>query len=304
MTQPLQKTPVELEVFDLAEDVENKFAHLLSSRALASIERVGGHGVGVAVRDGEDLIPAGAMVFLTDSVEGDEGIESILEIIWMSVDEEYRNMGVGSRMMEIFAEVINNSDVTGAICDVPISSECDELVRFLGDWDFSFNIIDKNEYLLTWEDISYHPILGKKGKAPHVSALGTIPQDMLATCFRTLQLKEWSSLTIDDLDPKLSGIYFEGNTPEGVFLIRRSPENFVEPLLFTIREDSKDSAKVMKELLFHSINAFAKLPENIKDETDIYILIRTLRGAELWDKLFSHIEPAIIRRGVNFLKEE
>lgn len=169
------------------------------------------------------------------------------------------------------------------------------------DWGFDFNPVDKNEYVLNWGDIENHPILGKKVKTPHVTSLGALPKDMLSTCMRTLQHKEWSNLLVDEFDPKLSGVYFDGNTAEGAFLIRRNPENILEVLHLSVRDKSEKKAEIVKELLFHAVNA---VPDEEKAYVSIYVVIRSLRGAELWDVLFPDIPPVLVRRGVNILEEE
>ena len=292
---------VEFNVFDLDLDEDEKFDHLLSLKAKTCLERAGSHGIGITISEGEDIIPAGTLVFLPDMVQGDDEEEPVIELVWLYVDENYRNMGVGKRLMEIFAEIVNGAGVCNVICDVPLDSSCDSIVTFLENWGFLFEPIEKNEFLLTWDDISEHHILGKMGNAPHVSSLNVLPKDALSEVLRKLQIKEWSALSIDELDPKLSGVYFDGNIPEGVFLIRRNPENVLEPLLIFIRENSKAYATVIRELLFHAI---INMPIKFKENTRIYVLIRTLQGAKIWDGLFPYYQPAVVRRGVNILKEE
>lgn len=291
----------EFNVFDLDLDEDEKFDHLLSLKAKMCLERAGSHGIGITISEGEDIIPAGTLVFLPDMVQGDDEEEPVIELVWLYVDENYRNMGIGKRLMEIFAEIVNGAGASNVICDVPLDSSCDSIVTFLENWGFLFEPIEKNEFLLTWDDISEHHILGKMGNAPHVSSLNVLPKDALSEVLRKLQIKEWSALSIDELDPKLSGVYFDGNIPEGVFLIRRNPENVLEPLLIFIRENSKAYATVIRELLFHAIN---NMPIKFKENTRIYVLIRTLQGAKIWDGLFPYYQPAVVRRGVNILKEE
>ncbi len=291
----------DLEIFDLDIDVFKKFDHLLSVKAKMCLERAGSHGIGITVSEMGYRIPAGTLVFLPDMLHGDQEEEPVIELVWLYVDEKYRNMGVGKRLMDIFADVVNDSGVSNVICDVPLNSACDSIVTFLENWGFVFSLIEKNEFLLTMNDISEHHILGKVGNAPHVSSFDSIPKDMMQEVMRKLQLKEWSALPMNEMDHELSGVYFDGNTPEGIFIIRRKPNDIVEPILICIRENAKAYATVIRELLFHAIN---NMPVGKKDSSYIYVMIRTLQGAKIWDGLFPDYQPAIVRRGINILEEE
>ncbi len=301
MDNSLENGTAEMFVFDLSLDVEGKFNHLLSQKAISVLKREGSHGIGALVKDDDGMLPVGTLVFLPDMLEDEDGRKSVAELNWLYVDEEYRNMGVGRLLMETFAKVVNNTGIHGVICDVPLDSEYDELVTYLADWGFIFSPMDKNEFVLDWDDIQYHPILGKRAKTPHVTSLGSLPKGMLETSLRMLQIKEWSELSVDEFDPKMSGIYFDGNTAEGIFLIRKDPDNMYELLLLKVRDDLEKKAEIIKELLFHAKNM---IPDDEKEDLSIYVIIRSLKGAELWDALFPEEEPALVRRGVNILEEE
>ncbi len=139
------------------------------------------HGVGITLIDGDDLIPIGAMVFSPDMLKDEDGEIPVIELVWLYVDEDHRNMGAGRRLMEFFAEVINESQVSTVICDIPFDPSCDDLITYLGDWGFVFGPADKNEFVLNWDDISEHRILGKMGSSPHVSSLASLSGDMQKT---------------------------------------------------------------------------------------------------------------------------
>ena len=57
------------EIFNLAEDHENLFSHLLSQKAQAVLYREGAYGIGIAAYRDEKLIPAGTLVFAVDLTE-------------------------------------------------------------------------------------------------------------------------------------------------------------------------------------------------------------------------------------------
>ena len=110
--------------------------------------------------------------------------------------------------------------MAAVLCDVPLDPEYDGLTDYLEGWGFALNLIEKNEYILSWEDISSHPLLGKPGKTPYTHSLKNLWEDMPERCFRALQINEWNAFPLEELDRNLSCIYLQGGKPRGILLIR------------------------------------------------------------------------------------
>ena len=300
MAQEEELRQRKLYVFDLSDDEEEKFRHLLSQKAEAAIVRRGGHGFGVAISDGDELAPAGVLVFSDDLMESEEEDEPMVEIVWLYVDEEYRGMGVGRHLMELFSQVINGSDVSLVVCDVPLASDFDALVGYLGNWGFDFYPVDTNEYNITWMDILDNRMLSGERVTSHTLSLSEITDDALSMYFRKLQIKEWTEFALNESDKRLSCICIRDGEPVGVFLIRREPADYVEPILLYVKNKDKWYSKNVKELLYHALNS---VPTAIRNFLTIHVLIRSMEGAVVWDKIFPFIKPPVIRRGINDLKE-
>jgi GNAT superfamily N-acetyltransferase len=297
----MEQSQLSFEIFDLSKDDKCRFDHLMSKKALSVMERVAAYGIGITVTEDKGLVPAGTIVFSLDMTDAPEEMPAVMELHWLYVDEEYRKKGVATRLMEIFAEIINSSEVGSIICDVPLNSDYDELTAFLEGWGFEFYLTEKNEQILTWEDIRQHPVLGQPVKSQNVFSLNTFSNEQISKCLRILQLKNWEDFLIAETDLQLSCICIKDNVPKGILLIRRNPEYMLEPLLIETAGKSETSLPVAVELLSHAI---LEVPPQFKRDSFIYVLIRRLEGAQLWDSLFPDRPPALIRRGINILEKE
>ncbi len=301
MEAQTQQDAISMIEFDLAQDDDFKFGHLYPPSAEAVLAREASYGIGIAVQDGELYTPAGVIIFSLDMTNDREDISSIVELNWLYVSEKYRHMGVGKRLIELFSGIIIDADMDCVVCDVPLNSDYDELVSYLENWGFFFRLTEKNEHILHWSELQDHPILSKPEKTEHVQSLKNLPRDSLRHCLKSLKLTTWLSIPEEELDQDLSCISFNNSKPNGVFLIRRNPDIMVEPLLLRGEEGSGDYSPVIEELLFYVLR---KLRGPYRKMSYIYVMIRSLEGAKLWDHLFPDTGPVLMRRGVYLLEEE
>ncbi|MCR5748361.1 MAG: GNAT family N-acetyltransferase [Lachnospiraceae bacterium] len=262
------------------------------------MSRIGSYGFGVTIMEDDEPVPAGALIFSIDMTNTDEDIASLIELNWIYVDEKYRNMGVGTRLINVFSNIISNAEMNCVVCDVPLDSEYDYLVEYLENWGFFFQLIEKNEYYITWDDISDYPLFKEPEKPTHVISMNSLSDDEYRRTLKFLGASKWLELSRDEPDPDLSCVCMHNDKPMGIFLIRRNPETFIEPLLIKGTKNSKVSSPEIRELISYAIK---KLPVSFKKVSLIHVMIRSQFGAELWDYLFPDIYPTLTRRGVHLI---
>ena len=289
------------DIFDLSKDADNRFDHLLSKKALAVMKRVGAYGIGITVNEDGKLIPAGTLVFSADDPGDIQDMPFAINLHWLYVDERFRRIGAGTRLMEIFAEIVNDSKADCLICDTPLDPAYDVLIRMLEDWGFVFGLTEKNEYILTWDDIADHELLKHPGDLKNVRSLMDIPEEMLSNVLHDLHLEEYEGFIWQETDLTLSCIYMHDEAPEGILLVRRNPEYMIEPVLIRTGDDTQNAAKVQRQLLGYAIK---NLDKKTRKDIFFYIQLRSLTGAKLWDDLFPDIGPSTVRRGVFMLEED
>lgn len=241
----------------ITDDTAKAFSSMIPEEYLAPTERNGYFCIGSITDDEEMPVSQGLLVF--EVVKRGKEISARLD--WLYVAETFRRQRIGTALMEEFMRLVQNEKIGDIVCQIPASSEYDELVAFLDGHGFTF---------AGGQTYDFETTLGELGavrafqvtKAPDavvaLSQLGEIEWNKL---MKSLHVQGfYGNLPVDQgaYDQTLSGVILRGARPEATCLVRREASGVLTPMAL-MSSAEKRSAELVALLQYSYLEAMRSL---------------------------------------------
>lgn len=250
-----------------------------------------------AVTEDENGQPGQAAgILFYDLVEEMHG-QTYVQLKWIYVAQDARRQGIGDDMMEKFSEILDEAQVTAAMCEAPSSADADLLCAWLGEWGFDFSYQKKYELTLTLEELLDYGFFENLMDLNDVRTLRQISGIQLkkrleqlavnhAQLRGLLEPEEW-----EWIDQDLSCVVEAAGQITGVFLVRQRISGILEPVF--LYGNRKNKKEILKLIQFAAVQAHL----NHLPDTQVRLNCRSEAAARLIEWLFPDMEPMVVRHG-------
>ena len=290
-------------MFVVTVDEKNRslFEHMVAEEFFEPLDKEGHYVLGAIGEDEYGMYAAGVLSF--DVVDDYDGETRILigMLRWLYVAEEFRNRGAADALMEEYFRLLAHSGIEVAILDLPFDTRYDELCIYLEGWGFSFFLTERFELRLTMQDVLEVEELWGKASGNVIPIKELKKEDLKQIMEKAEEL--------DNIDPdfrdKIKGcdkncsaaVYHNGEI-NGVAVINPITSDIIEISCFRMFEKE---AACMKDLIHY-------VSEHVLGKYGMQVQIRGLCRDEITanmiSKLFPHIQPLLVHRGVCITLDE
>ena len=214
------------------DDTMDMFSHLVPDDLLEDVYTGVLNGMGVYRAEGNELHPAGALIYRY--IELPEELESgpIVDIKWLFVDERYRDAYVADLLLgELFCAICDTKGIS-VTADIPLIDDYDLYISMFDEWGFKFSTGINREFRLRLSDISGITRFDDYEWASSLSELSPLKRDELIRLFMKKEgaehIKYYDSLWEDYYDPYISCFTGTETNPKSLLLAHVKPSGTVE----------------------------------------------------------------------------
>ncbi|MCD8325612.1 MAG: GNAT family N-acetyltransferase [Lachnospiraceae bacterium] len=275
---------------------QSAFERLMPEEQFLSLRYPSVFALGAIWEEGEEKIPAGTLVFSVDEGTTDEGEEMITaRILWFFISPEYRRRNLADGLMEQFFDVMDESGVEYAVCDVPMPEEYNLLCAYLEAWGFRIGLIDKYDLTVELGDL-FRKKEFQKEPAAVPTPLKDVSQDDFSRFLKSaLELPGvWQDLPLltQEYETSVSCVYTEKNRSkiESALLVQYVGNDTLEVVL--LRSLSNRPALLI-DLIRYALRAAKKI---YTADTNVRVVCRSEATAALVGGIFPDAEPLLVRR--------
>lgn len=248
-----------IRIITITEETAEAFAGLIEPQFLYPLNQPGHYCLGTVLETEDQDYAAGLLVF--DVVQGHIDMVQVPAVIlrWIYVAEEYRNQGIGNRLMEECYRVLNAAGLGGVLCDVPFDAEYNLLCAFLEDWGFTFDLEDRYEFLETLENIGKSSVFAGKrpgGIAKPVRDLSEEEWNRLISDMKSLEHRALIPESRDAYDADISCAVIKDGQIKGAFLVSVDAGGRLIPT--ALESLNSCSRQEIYELLLYAFDAAEK----------------------------------------------
>ena len=277
------------------------FEHMVAEEFFDPLDKEGHYVLGAIGEDEDGMYAAGVLSFdVIDDYDGESRVLIGL-LRWLYVAEEFRNRGAADALMEEYFRLLAHAGIELAILDLPFNTQYDELCMYLEGWGFSFFLTERFELRVTMEEVKAVPELWGKASS-NVVPLHKLDKEELKRIIRKAE-------ELDDIDPdfrdkikgcdkKVSSVVYRDGEIQGLAVIYPITSDILEISLFRMFEKN---ASDMKDLFYYTSE---HILERYGEQVQIRGLCRDVVSANMIGKLFPHIEPLLVHRGVCLTLDE
>ena len=277
------------------------FEHMVAEEFFDPLDKEGHYVLGAIGEDEYGMYAAGVLSFdVIDDYDGESRVLIGL-LRWLYVAEEFRNRGAADALMEEYFRLLAHAGIELAILDLPFNTQYDELCMYLEGWGFSFFLTERFELRVTMEEVKAVPELWGKAST-NVVPLHKLDKEELKRIIRKAE-------ELNDIDPdfrdkikgcdkKVSSVVYRDGEIQGLAVIYPITSDILEISLFRMFEKN---ASDMKDLFYYTSE---HILERYGEQVQIRGLCRDVVSANMIGKLFPHIEPLLVHRGVCLTLDE
>ena len=277
------------------------FEHMVAEEFFDPLDKEGHYVLGAIGEDEYGMYAAGVLSFdVIDDYDGESRVLIGL-LRWLYVAEEFRNRGAADALMEEYFRLLAHAGIELAILDLPFNTQYDELCMYLEGLGFSFFLTERFELRVTMEEVKAVPELWGKASC-NVVPLHKLGKEELKRIIRKAE-------ELDDIDPdfrdkikgcdkNVSSVVFRDGEIQGLAVIYPITPDILEISLFRMFEKN---ASDMKDLFYYTSE---HILERYGEQVQIRGLCRDVVSANMIGKLFPHIEPLLVHRGVCLTLDE
>ena len=290
-------------MFVVTVDEKNRslFENMMPEEFLEPLKKEGHYVLGAIGVDEYGMYAAGVLSFdVTDDYDGE--IRVLIGILrWLYVTKEFRNRGAADALMGEYFRLLAHAGIEVAVVDLPFNTQYDELCAYLEGWGFSFFLTERFELRLTMQEVREVAELWGKS-SPSVVPFYKLEKEEVKRVIRKAE-------EFDDIDPDfrdkvkgcdkhVSAVVYRGGEIKGIAVIYRITSDILEISCFRMFE--KNAACIRDLFFFLSEHILEKYGEKVQ----IRGLCRNEASANMIGKLFPHIEPLLVHRGVCLTLDE
>ena len=277
------------------------FEHMVAEEFFDPLDKEGHYVLGAIGEDEYGMYAAGVLSFdVIDDYDGESRVLIGL-LRWLYVAEEFRNRGAADALMEEYFRLLAHAGIELAILDLPFNTQYDELCMYLEGWGFSFFLTERFELRVTMEEVKAVPELWGKASS-NVVPLHKLDKEELKRIIRKAE-------ELNDIDPdfrdkikgcdkNVSSVVYRDGEIQGLAVIYPITSDILEISLFRMFEKN---ASDMKDLFYYTSE---HILERYGEQVQIRGLCRDVVSANMIGKLFPHIEPLLVHRGVCLTLDE
>ena len=290
-------------MFVVTVDEKNRslFEHMVAEEFFDPLDREGHYVLGAIGEDEYGMYAAGVLSF--DVIDDYDGESRILigMLRWLYVAEEFRNRGAADALMEEFFRLLAHAGIEVAIMDMPFNTQYDELCMYLEGWGFSFFLTERFELRVSMQEVMEVPELWGKA-SQNVVPISKLEREEIKNIIRKAEELENIDPDFRDkikgCDKNCSAAVYQDGELKGLAVIYPVTSNIVEISFFRMFE--KNAAGI-KDLFYHMSK---QILETYGEEVQIRGICRDEVNGNMIGKLFPHIEPLLVHRGVCLTLDE
>lgn len=277
------------------------FEHMIPEEFFDPLEKEGHYVLGAIGEDQDGMYAAGVLSFdVIDDYDGDTRF-LIGMLRWLYVAEEFRNRGAADTLMEEYFRLLAHAGIELAITDIPFHFQYDELCIYLEGWGFSFFLTERFEFRVSMREVmEVRELWGKASR--NVIPVGKLEKEEIKRIIRKAEELENIDPDFRDkikgCDKKCSATVYQNGILKGLAVIYPVTSHILEISFFRMFEKN---AGCIKDLFYHvSRNILTVYGKEIQ----IRGLCRDEVNANMISKLFPHIQPLLVHRGVCLTLDE
>lgn len=284
-------------MFVVTVDEKNRslFEHMVAEEFFDPLNKEGRYVLGAIGEDEYGMYAAGVLSFeVIDDYDGENRF-LIGMLRWLYVAEEFRNRGAADALMEEYFRLLAHSGIELAICDLPFDTHYDELCIYLEGWGFSFSLTERFEMRMTMQEVLEIPELWGKA-SQDVIPLNKLKKEELKKIIRKAEEQDYIDPDFRDkikgCDKKISAAVYQNGEIKGLAVIYPVTSDILEISFFRMFEKE---AGCMKNLMYYICEHILK---KYGKQVQIRGLCRNEVSANMINKLFPHIQPILVHRGI------
>lgn len=290
-------------MFVVTVDEKNRhlFEHMAPEEFFDPLDKEGHYVLGAIGEDEQGMYAAGVLAF--DVIDDYDGEDRLLigMLRWLYVAEEFRNRGAADALMEEYFRLLAYAGIELAVYDLPFNTEYDGLCMYLEGWGFSFFLTERFELRLNMQEVIDIPELW--GKSSHnVKPINSLDKEEIKQVIRKAEELDYIDPDFRDklkgCDKKISAVVYRNNEIKGLAVMYPLASNILEISFFRMFE--KEAAG-MKDLIYHVTE---QMLERYGEQVQIRALCRDEISANMISKLFPHIQPILVHRGICITLDE
>lgn len=290
-------------MFVVTVDEKNRFLfeHMIAEEFFDPLDKEGHFVLGAIGEDEEGFYAAGVLSFdVIDEFDGENRyLMGVLR--WLYVAKEFRNRGAADALMEECFRLLAHVGIEVAVCDLPFNTQYDELCIYLEGWGFSFFLTERFELRFGMEDAKQIPQIWGKASSL-VKPLKQLSREEMREVIQKAEEEENTDPDlrdkIRDCDKRLSAVISKDNHIKALAVVYPKASHIIEISFFRMFE--KETV-YLKDLIYYLSDEIYK---KYKEEVEIRALCRDEVSANMITKLFPHIQPVLVHRGVCITTDE
>lgn len=254
---------------------------------------------GIGYTDDEKSLPDGVLLFsLDEEVDPNGRYHPIVDLKWLYVAKEARDMYVGTFLFAKLLDTIENSGAEAIRVDIPLNSEYNQLCSVLSYYGFHFTLSENFAFERKLSDVLKLSFINEI-KDPKAVFLSDVPKDMFKAYFnKAYKDNNDRSFDLSD-DPKdyamdISTAVVSGGQLHGVFLIKEDADGALMPVMLSADKGGAAVANLIAK-------AAQAVRENYDMDTKVRVSPYTDRSCQLAAGFFPDLKPFINRRGYFFI---
>ncbi|MCD8069670.1 MAG: GNAT family N-acetyltransferase [Lachnospiraceae bacterium] len=279
-------------------DDNNKsaFERLMPEEQYLSLRYPSVFALGAIQEEDGERIAAGTLVFSVDEGTTNEDEEMIAaRILWLYIAPEYRRRNLADQLMERFFDVMDESGVEYALCDVPMSAEYNLLCAYLEAWGFRVGLINRYDLTVELGDLFRRKEFQKE-PAVRITPLKEVSQDVFSRFLRSAKELPgvWQDLPLltEEYETSVSCVYMGNNgwKIECALLVRYIGNDTLEVVLL---RTLNNQPAILMDLVRYALRIARR---SYAADTNVRVVCRSEAAASLVGGIFPDAEPLLVRR--------
>ncbi|MCC8140617.1 MAG: GNAT family N-acetyltransferase [Lachnospiraceae bacterium] len=278
------------------ENNKSAFERLMPEEQYLSLRQPSVFALGAIWEEGEEKIPAGTLVFRVDEgTDGDNEEMTAARITWLYIAPEYRRRNLADRLMERFFDVMDESGVEYAVCDVPMPAEYNLLCAYLEAWGFRVGLINKYDLTTELGDLLRMKSFQKEPTAG-LTPLKEVSQDDFSRFLKSARELPgvWQDLPLlkEEYETSVSCVYKGNNRRkiESALLVQYIGNDTLDVVLLRTLNSRPE---ILPDLIRYAIRA---AEGSYAADTNVRVVCRSAAAADLIAGIFPDAEPLLVRR--------
>ncbi len=266
------------------------FRPLAGADRLAAVDKRRTFAIGAVVEKGkkEGGIPAGILIFLL-------GGEDLAVHKYLYVEPKYRGMGIATELMHRFYDIAGGG-IKRVRVIIPDTEEGALLRNFYEGFEYRFVPTHIRRVHASIEDLEKNPVITGFLGMPGIMAPEELPYgERLLRQFLVRvpeqQLVRMQELSAAEPDLKLSSVFVKNGEIKGAFLVEKTPEGKVVPVLLYAKSGAEKSILGLLSSSLEKVRALLGKQGIVEIDCE-----RGEVGA-LMDKLYPMFHPILAWRG-------